>query len=186
MPETELGNLTVVFTCMPHLTTISGAYVNRGSDCLTSSVSPAQYAPQENNNLTKNRLQMMERNISILVEPLNRFIGVRGTSKEQVRNEGRYSARQSPIRHRYKSSHRSRLPHRRHHDHRQRSVFPISLAASQYDIAVGSKSDFVYHNLPAVRESQSICSQVGEAGSNVKDQGLDEKTLDIFSEINSS
>ena len=135
MSETELGNLTAVSPSMPPLTSISSAYVNRVSDCLTSSVSPAQYTPQEDNKLTENRLQMMERNISSLGEILNRFVGAQRTSKEQVRNEVRYSARRSLIRHRYKSFHRSRLPHRRHHDHRQRFEFPISLVASQYDVA---------------------------------------------------
>ena len=38
----------------------------------------------------------------------------------------------------------------------------------------------------AVKENQSISSQVRGASSNVKDQCLDEETLDIFSEINSS
>ena len=47
-------------------------------------------------------------------------------------------------------------------------------------------SDFAYHNPPAVTENQNISSQVREASSNVKDQGLDEETLDIFSEINSN
>ena len=74
MSETELGNLTVVSPSMTPLTSISSAYVNRVSDCLTSSMSPAQYTLQEDNNLTENRLQMMERNISSLGETLNRFI----------------------------------------------------------------------------------------------------------------
>ena len=61
-----------------------------------------------------------------------------------------------------------------------------SLAASQSDIDDGSESDFVYHNPPTVTESQSIFFQVREASSNVKDQSVDEETLDIFSEINSN
>ena len=55
---------------------------------------------------------------------------------------------------------------------------PYLLAASQYDIDDGSEINFAYHNPPAVTESQSISSQVREASSNVKDQGLDEETLD--------
>ena len=132
---------------------------------------------------------MMERNVSSLGETLNRFIEAQRTSREQVRNEGRYSTRRSPIREKYKGSHRSRSPHRRHHIHhihRQRSESPISLAASQSDIDDDSESDFVYHNPPAVTENQSISSQVRKASSNVKDQGVHEETLDIFSEINSN
>ena len=94
---------------------------------------------------------MMEKNILSLGKTLNRFIAAQRTSIEQVRNEGRYSARRSPIKHRYKSSHRSRLPHRRHHDPRQRSDSPISFAASQSNIVDGSDIDFVYHNpLPPI------------------------------------
>ena len=132
---------------------------------------------------------MMERNVSSLGETLNRFIEAQRTSREQVRNEGRYSTRRSPIREKYKGSHRSRSPHRRHHIHhihRQRSESPISLAASQSDIDDDSESDFVYHNPTAVTENQSISSQVREASSNVKDQSVDEETPDIFSEINSN
>ena len=66
MPETVLGNLTVVAPDMPPLTSFSSASVNSVSDCLTTSVSLAQCTPQENNNLTENRLQIMERNISSL------------------------------------------------------------------------------------------------------------------------
>ena len=152
-------------------------------------MSLTQCTPQENNNITENRLQMMERNISSLKETLNRFIEAQRTSREQVRNEGRYSTRRSPIREKYKGSHRSRSPHRRHHIHhihRQRSESPISLAASQSDIDDDSESDFVYHNPTAVTENQSISSQVREASSNVKDQSVDEETPDIFSEINSN
>ena len=65
-------------------------------------------------------------------------------------------------------------------------VSALNLAASQSDIDDDSESDFVYHNPPAVTENQSISSQVREASSNVKDQDLDEETLDIFSEINSN
>ena len=49
MSETELGKLTVVSPFMPHLTSISSASVYRVSDSLTSSVSPTQCTPQENN-----------------------------------------------------------------------------------------------------------------------------------------
>ena len=150
MSETELGKLTVVSPSMPPLTSISSASVNRVSNSLTSSVSLTQCTPQEKNNITENRLQMMERNISSLGETLNRFIEAQRTSREQVRNEGRYSTRRSPIREKYKGSHRSRSPHRRHHIHhiyRQRSEFPISHAAFQSDIDDDSKSDFVYHNI---------------------------------------
>ena len=93
MPETELGNLTVVSPSMPSLTSISSASVNRVSDSLTSSVPLTQYTLQESENITENRLQMMERNIFSLGETLNRFIEAQRTSKEQVRNEGRYSTR---------------------------------------------------------------------------------------------
>ena len=89
----------------------------------------------------------------------------------------------------FNPSYRSRSPCRRHyihHIHRQRSESPISLAASQSDIDDDSESDFVYHNPPAVTENQSISSQVRKASSNVKDQGVHEETLDIFSEINSN
>ena len=63
MSETELGKLTVVSPSMLPLTCISSASVNRVSNFLTSSVSLTQCTPQENNNVTENRLQMMERNI---------------------------------------------------------------------------------------------------------------------------
>ena len=185
MSETELGNLTVVSLSMPPLTNISSASVNRESGTLTSSVSLNQCTPQESNNITENRLQIMERNISSLGETLNRFIEAQKTSREQVRNEGRYSTRRSPIREKYKGYHRSSSPHRRHHIHRQHYESPICLAVSQSDIDDGSESDFAYHNPPTVTENQSISSQVREASSDVKDQGLDEETLDIFSEINS-
>ena len=87
----------------------------------------------------------------------------------------------------FNPSYRSRLPCRRHyihHIHRQRSEFPISLAASQSDIDDGSESDFVYQNPPAVTENQSISSKVREASSNVKEQVVNVETLD--SEINSN
>ena len=141
MSETELGKLTVVSPSVPPLTSISSASVNRVSNSLTSSVSLTQCTPQEKNNITENRLQMMERNISSLKETLNRFIEAQRTSREQVRNEGRYSTRRSPIREKYKGSHRSRSPHRRHHIHhihRQCSESPISLAASQSDITTNT------------------------------------------------
>ena len=81
MSETELGKLTVVSPSMLSLTSISSASVNRVSNTLTSSVSLTQYTPQGNNNVTENRLQMMERNISSLGETLNRFIEAHRTSK---------------------------------------------------------------------------------------------------------
>ena len=87
MSETELGNLTAVSPSMPPLTHISSVSVNRVSDCLTSSVSLAQCTPQENNNLTENRLKVMEKNNSSVGEPLNRFTETQRTSREQVRNE---------------------------------------------------------------------------------------------------
>ena len=99
------------------LTSIFSASDNRVHNSLTSSVSLTQCNPQENNNITENRLQMMERNICSLRETLNRFIEAQRTSREQVRNEGRYSTRQSPIREKYKGSHQSRSPHRWHHIH---------------------------------------------------------------------
>ena len=46
-------------------------------------------------------------------------------------------------REKYKGSHRSRSPHRRHHIHRQCSESAIFLAASQSDIDDGSECDFV-------------------------------------------
>ena len=113
------------------------------------------------------------------------FIEAQRTSREQVRNEGRYSTRRSPIRGKCKGSHQSRSSHRRHHI-RQRSESSISPAASQSDIDDDSESDFVYYNPTAVTENQSISSQVREASSNIKDQSVDEETPDIFSEINSN
>ena len=92
MSETELGKLTVVSPSMPPLTSISSVSVNRVRESLTSSVSLTQCTPQENN-VTENRLQMMERNIFSLGETLNRFIETKRTSREQVRNEGRYLTR---------------------------------------------------------------------------------------------
>ena len=187
--ETELGKLTVVSPSMPPLTSISSASGNRVSDSLTSSVSLTQCIPQEKNNITENRLKMMERNISSVGETLNRFIEAQRTSREQVRDERRHSTRLSPIRGKYKGSQRSRSPHRRHHIHHihcRCSVSPTSLATSQSDIDDGSESDFVYHNSPTVTENQSISSQVKETSSSVKDQGVDEETLDIFGEINSN
>ena len=92
MSETELGKLTVVSPSMPPLTSISSVSVNRVSESLTSSVSLTQSTPQENN-ITENRLQMIERNIFSLGETLNRFIEAKRTSREQVRNEGRYLTR---------------------------------------------------------------------------------------------
>ena len=112
----------------------------------------------------------MERNIFSLGETLNRFIEA---SREQIRNEGRYSTRQSLVRGRYKGSHKSRSSHRRNHVHRQSSEYPISLAAFQSDIEDGSESGFDYHNPPAVSRKQNISSQFREANSNVKDQGVD-------------
>ena len=96
--ETELGKLTVVSPSMPPLTSISSASGNRVSDSLTSSVSLTQCIPQEKNNITENRLKMMERNISSVGETLNRFIEAQRTSREQVRDERRHSTRLSPIR----------------------------------------------------------------------------------------
>ena len=98
MSETELGNLTIVSPSMPPLTSISSASVNRVNDSETSSVSLTQCTSQENDNITENRLQEMERNISSLGETLNRFIKAQKILREQVSNEGRYSTRRSPIR----------------------------------------------------------------------------------------
>ena len=157
MSETELGNLTFVSPFLPPLTSIFSASIKTVYDSLTSSVSLTQCSLQENN-ITENRLQMMERNISSLGETLNSFIEAQRTSREQVRNDGRYSTRRSPVREKYKGSHRSRLAHRRHHIHRQRSESPIPLAASQSDIDNGCESEFIYHNPPAVTENQSNSS----------------------------
>ena len=129
---------------MHPLTSISSTSVNRVSNSLSSSVSLTQCTLQENNNITENGLQMMERNISSLGETLNRFIEAQRTSREHVRNEGRYSTRRSPIWEKYKGSHRSRSPHKRHQIHhipRKRSESPISLAASQSDIDDDIESD---------------------------------------------
>ena len=93
MSETQLENLTVVPPSMPPLTSISSASVNRVSDSLILLVSLTQYTPQESKNITESRLEMMERNISSLGEALNRFIEAQRTSREQLRNEGRYSTR---------------------------------------------------------------------------------------------
>ena len=98
MSETELGNLTIVSPSMPPLTSISSASVNRVNDSETPSVSLTQCISQENDNITENRLQEMERNISSLGETLNRFIKAQKILREQVSNEGRYSTRRSPIR----------------------------------------------------------------------------------------
>ena len=148
----------------PCLTSISSASLNRVSDSLTSSASLTRCIPHENSNITKKRLQKMESNISSLGETLNRFIETHRISREQVRNEGRYSTRLSPIREKYKGFHRSRSPqHRRHHIHCQPTESPISLAASQCDINDGSESEFVYHNPPLVTENKSISSHVREA-----------------------
>ena len=93
MSKTEPGNVTVLSPSIPPLTSVSSASVNKVSDALTSSVSLTQCTPQESNNITENRLQMMERNISSLGDTLNRFIEAQKTSREQVMNEGRYSTR---------------------------------------------------------------------------------------------
>ena len=42
----------------------------------------------------------------------------------------------------------------------------------------------MYRNPSAVTENQGTSSQVREASSTVKDQGVDEETLNILSEIN--
>ena len=148
-------------------------HVSRANDYLTSSVSLAQYTPQEN------RLQMMERNILSLGKALNRFIQVQRTLKEQERNDSRYVARGLSVRHRYKtltdpctislSSSELWIPH--------------FLDASQFDMDGDSESYFVYHNPPSVTENQSISSQVREDSSKVKDQVIDEKTFDIFRDL---
>ena len=88
MSETELGKLTVVSPSMLPLTSISSASVNSVNDSLISSVSLTQCTPQENNNITENRLQMMESNISNLEETLNRFLEAQRSSGEQIRNDG--------------------------------------------------------------------------------------------------
>ena len=98
MSETELANLTIIPSSTPPLTSISSVSVNRASDSQTSSMFLTQCTPQENNNITENRLQKTERDISSLGETLNRFIEGQGISREQVRNKGRYSTKQSPIR----------------------------------------------------------------------------------------
>ena len=60
MSETELGNLNVVSPFMLPSTSLSSASANRVSDCLTLSASLAQCTPQENNNLTEYRLEMIK------------------------------------------------------------------------------------------------------------------------------
>ena len=87
---------------MPPLTSISRASVNRVSDYPILSVSLIQCTPQENNNLTENRLQILKKSISSLGKTLNKFIETQRTSREQVRNEGRYLTRKSSIRDKYK------------------------------------------------------------------------------------
>ena len=85
MSETELGNLTIVSPSMPPLTSISSASVNRVNDSETASVSLTQCTSQENDNITENRLQEIERNISSLGETLNRFIKAQKILREQIR-----------------------------------------------------------------------------------------------------
>ena len=89
MSKTKLENVTVVSSSICHLTKISSASVSTVSDCLISSMSLAQCTLQESHNVTENRLQMMERNISSLTKTFNRFIETQRTSKKQVKNEGR-------------------------------------------------------------------------------------------------
>ena len=60
----------------------------------------------------------------------------------------------------------------------------MHLSAFQSVIDDGNENYFVYHSPPA--ENQSISCQVREAKSNVKNQGVDWKTLDILSEINTN
>ena len=87
MSKTELGKLTIISPPMPHLTSFSSASVSRVSNSLTLSVSLTQCVTQENNNITKNRLRTIERNISSIGETLNRFIETQRTSREQIRNK---------------------------------------------------------------------------------------------------
>ena len=89
MSKTKLENVTVVSSSICYLTKISSASVSTVSDCLISSMSLAQCTLQESHNVTENRLQMMERNISSLTKTFNRFIETQRTSKKQVKNEGR-------------------------------------------------------------------------------------------------
>ena len=154
MSKTKLENVTVVSSSICHLTKISSASVSTVSDCLISSMSLAQCTLQESHNVTENRLQMMERNISSLTKTFNRFIETQRTSKKQVKNEGRQSGGQSPIRHKCKTFYQSRSPYREHDVHCQCSESPLSFAASQSDIHNDSESDFVYYNPSAVTEIQ--------------------------------
>ena len=97
---------------IPTLTSTSSASVDRVTNSLISSVSITQCTLQENHNIIENTLQMLDRNISSSEETLNRLIEAQRTSREQVRNEGRYSARWPPIREKYKRSHQSRATRR--------------------------------------------------------------------------
>ena len=64
MSETKLGNLSVASPSI---------------DCLTSSVNLAPYMSHKIKNLTKNILQVMERNIFSLGKTLNRFMEAQKT-----------------------------------------------------------------------------------------------------------
>ena len=91
MSETKLGNLTAV---------------SPFSDYLTSSISLAPFTPHGNKNLIKILLQMMERNIFSLGKTLNIFI----ETKELKGNRQRIKVGIQQV------EHRSRSPHRQHHD----------------------------------------------------------------------
>ena len=127
-------------------------------------MSLAQCIPQENINLTENRLQMIEKNIFSLWETLISFIEARRISREHVKNEGRYWTRQLSIRERHKGSQQSRSPH---------ITFIISVLNPSYLL--------LHLSLILM-----MAVKVTVASSNVRDRGVDQENLDIFSEINSS
>ena len=70
---------------MTHLTSISSASLYRVSDFLPSSVSLTQCTPQDNNDITENRPQMMKENISSLGENFKYFY----RSSENIKGKGK-------------------------------------------------------------------------------------------------
>ena len=78
VPETKLGNLTVVSPSMPPLASISSAFMSRLSDFLTS-LSVAPCTSQKNNNSTEKKVANDEKEYLHSSEKasavaLNRFI----------------------------------------------------------------------------------------------------------------
>ena len=107
---------------------------------------------------------MIERNIFSQWETLISFIEARRTSREHVKNEGRYWTRQLSIRERHKGSQQSRSPHRRHHVYHQLSESLLHLSLIL---------------MMAMKVTEAKCL-------NVRDRGVDQENLDIFNEIDSN